>query len=280
MKNLVKYENRCILRKLVPFYAILLAFSVVGALMFANPNREIYVITDNIMMQAMYTIGMIAYWTVLVSIGAMTLIVILQRYAQGVLGDEGYMLHMLPVSTSKLVWSKLIGATIVQVLSVIAVFLSMIIILSSEIFPGMQEFLRAVFEEFAYYITNFGQLSVWSLALFLVELAIICFLSMLQGVAQIYLAMSIGHLANKHRFLLSFAAYFGINMAISTLTSVANSIYYDITDMQVLDEFMASAEVTANMHGVILLGILVTAALTVVYMQLSVYLVSKKLNLE
>ncbi len=280
MKNLIKYENRCILRKLVPFYAILLAFSVVGALMFANPNRDIYIITDNIMMTAMYTIGICAYWAVLVAIGVMTLIVILQRYAQGVLGDEGYMLHMLPVSTNKLVWSKLIGATIVQVLSVIAVFLSMVIILSSEIFPGMQEFLRAFFEDFAYYVTNFGQLSVWSLALFLVELAIVCFLSMLQGVAQIYLAMSIGHLANKHRFLLSLIAYFGINMVISTLTSVANSIYYDITNMQMLDEFLASAEVTASMHGVMLLGILVNAALTVVYMQLSVYLVSKKLNLE
>ena len=55
------------------------------------------------------------------------------------------------------------------------------------------------------------------MVLVIVEAIILLVLSVLKSVYQIYAALAIGQLANKHRILLSLGAYIGISMIMSIL---------------------------------------------------------------
>lgn len=72
--------------------------------------------------------AMLVYFGLCVAIAVVTFLVVVQRFYKGLLGQEGYLMFTLPVPTWQLTLSKLVGATIMTILSGIVGILSVFIL--------------------------------------------------------------------------------------------------------------------------------------------------------
>lgn len=136
---------------------------------------------------------------------------VLTRFYKGLLGDEGYLMHTLPVHSWQLVLSKLICALATTVVNGIVGILAMFLMMPldwDELFDT--QVWQAVFHNLAqqpdiilYFLEFFLLLLVMCAAIFM----------------TLYLAMAIGHLFSKRRILMSVAAFFGLNILDSIITS-------------------------------------------------------------
>lgn len=96
------------------------------------------------------------------ALGVLTIVVTIQRFRKNLLGDEGYLMFTLPVSTSSLILSKCITALIYAVLSfIVAVFTFGVLMLfgtSGILLPEILDLFNTSFkwisENFRYFIIS------------------------------------------------------------------------------------------------------------------------------
>ena len=69
-------------------------------------------------------IAMMIYVAILMAMFIIALIFTIQRFFKGLLGDEGYLMHTLPVKPWQLITSKLLCAVVTTMLSVIVAIVS------------------------------------------------------------------------------------------------------------------------------------------------------------
>ncbi len=274
MGKLLKYEMRSMWRKLLPLYVVILILSVLGSFTFGDVMFMIH--SNNAAFNVIRGVGTFAYFGLLIAMYVITLMLVLQRFYKGILGDEGYLTHMLPLPTRTLVWGKLWSGTIAFAGTGIVTLLSFAILLTSDFY---QLFFFTNWEAaFAQLLEVFP-----SFPLLLLELAFTGIISIIGSVALLYLCMALGHLSNKHRVLMSFVAYFGISVASNTLSNIV---------LQVLELFgwldwMGTQFTIANVqtmqlftHAVVLGSGLLTLVVFGISMWATIYIVKRKLNLE
>ncbi len=139
-----------------------------------------------------------------------TVILSLTRYSRGLYGDEGYLMHTLPVSPWQLIASKLIPS-IVWTIATLAVALAslLVMILGSELFrPGFWEGVGRFFQIHL-------SMSDWNTIGLLAMFGLLWLLFLAGALLQIYLCIGLGHLTNQHHAAWSVLLYFGINVAMS-----------------------------------------------------------------
>lgn len=188
-----------------------------------------------------------------------TAMVILLRFYNGLLGDEGYLMHTLPVSTHKLVLAKGISASIVTLISTIIAAISISILavtdfsikyMVKDIVQGYKDYPKAIL-----------------LTLLILLLIII---STMVAIYKIYLAMSIGQLFNSKRGLISLLAYIGIGVVEAVIINILGYVV-DFERLQVNNANQAIG--------------LFSALCVIVFVMLVIYhfivatILSKKLNL-
>ncbi|TQW45448.1 ABC transporter permease, partial [Clostridioides difficile] len=109
--KLLKYELKASGRIFIPLYIAILIVAVFNGI-FMNTN-----------ILQVQGIGILVLTSLFMALGVLTIVVTIQRFRKNLLGDEGYLMFTLPVSTSSLILSKCITALIYAVLSfIVAVF--------------------------------------------------------------------------------------------------------------------------------------------------------------
>ena len=145
------------------------------------------------------------------------LVFTIEIFYKGLLGSEGYLMFTLPVTTAEHIASKTLTALIFAALSTIVAVLSgsiLMAVLASPVELGT--FMDMLREMNGYLHTNpLPAGTGWVLA----EFALYSILASAAATLQIYAAISVGHLAKKHRGLFALLAYIGISIAVSTVTS-------------------------------------------------------------
>ncbi len=147
----------------------------------------------------------VVYFGLMVALVVVSMFYVVLRFYQGLLGDEGYLMHTLPVKPWQLVASKLLTATMTVIVSGLVGILSIAILVEDgNIFRAVGDLLPR-FRGFTDFIA------------FLEFFALMVF--MLWGsITKIYAACAIGQLSNKNRALCSVGAYIGLNTIQSVLT--------------------------------------------------------------
>ena len=191
-----------------------------------------------------------------------SLIVSIVRFYSGLLRDEGYLMFTLPVKPWQLVLSKFLTALLTCTVTVIVCALS-----SWYLLDGIDGFYLL-----AKTILNYLKPSE-NLMLLLVML--IVFASLCEGLLQIYLSCSIGHLFKKHRVFWSVVIYFGISVLIE-IVSVTSLVGLNLWN--IFDEVTQSA--TARINLVLAAVLAVQLALCTLYYFLTERILRKNLNLE
>lgn len=274
--KLMKYEIKSSMKLMAVIWAALIAASLLFSL-------SLHVLTDIAVERPgggiSFAIGIfefitgLMYFAVFVALIVATLVIVIMRFYKGLLGDEGYLMHTLPVKPWQLITSKGIIAALIVMISVLVAFLSILVLAGVsglETIPEMFGALGAIWEEEP------------RMVLVIVEAIILLVLGVLKSVYQIYAALAIGQLANKHRILLSLGAYIGISMIMSILFLLIVAASDSVGTISWLSVFIANNDSDPFAISQMAIGIMfvLTAVQLAAFHVVTERILSLKLNLQ
>ena len=207
--KLLKYEMRAGMRLLPIVYLALVGFYGIGAL-----AKWLDIPQIRITMSVLLVIGGVA--AVIIAV-----VFVIQRYARGVFGAEGYLSQTLPVSSGNLIASKVLAAFLWMIVSIVATVVAVLGMLQLNDVKELQDLIDTVFGG------NFTPLVVFTLAS--------SFAQLFAFIGELYFAIT---LANTRAFqrnnaLLSVVFYFVANFAVSmveVLSMLVIPLGVNITD--------------------------------------------------
>ena len=113
--KLLKYEFKATSRILLPLYGALLIFAFIVKIFIGTK-------LDGVNMDFLggipAVVSIFTYGATMAAVFIVTIFIIIQRFYKNLLGDEGYLMNTLPVSTTSNISSKLISAIIWSLVSI------------------------------------------------------------------------------------------------------------------------------------------------------------------
>ena len=254
--KLLKYEIPAMGRKLLPLYA---AWAVTALLLgLTTQSAE----SKN---EFMVVISALLYTAIATTIFVMTIILIVQRYSNSLLGDEAYFNHVLPVSVSAHIGNKAISATLWIFITVLVALLTGLLIgIGAHIVSGEFISLRELIQGF-YEIDlpeHFG--------LYVIEVLIMVVAGIVKTIMQIYAAITIGHQVPNRTTLASIGAYILILIFESSVGRALLPLFINL-------EYNADGFV--NFNRVFIPGFIMAVIFSVIYFFICKYLMENRLNL-
>ena len=256
--KLLKYEIPAMGRKLLPLYAAWAATALLLGLTTQSAESK---------SEFMVVISALLYTAIATTIMVMTIILIVQRFKNSLLGDEAYFNHVLPVSVSEHIGNKAISATVwIFVTFLVAILTAVLIGIGAAIVAGngfsLMDLLHDLMNAEFNIPKHFG--------LYVIEGLILGISGTVKTIMQIYAAITVGHQAPNHTTLASIGAYILIMIFESSagraVAPLLFSLEYDA------DGFM-------NFNRIFLPGFLLTVLFSVIYFFVCKYLMENRLNL-
>lgn len=264
--TLMKYEFKSVGRILLPLYG---AWIIASLLLGLTCNTSSH-------LGEIVAAGSAFFYAILfAAVVVMTVVILIQRFYRNLLGNEGYCMFALPVSTGRHIFNKITSAAIWIILGIIVACLTAFAIAITA--EGSLNLFHDNWEFFGLFLSDIADIRV---IVSVIEVILIAILFCGEAAAKVYAAISIGHQIQNHRVLGAFGAYIAIAIAetivASILTKIATamgltSLYYNLT---------------SNMTGFalfqmeMLLVALAAAALLAIYWFVTWYLLKNRLNLE
>ncbi|MCI8430663.1 MAG: hypothetical protein HFI16_10505 [Lachnospiraceae bacterium] len=276
--KLMKYDMKSMSRAFIPMWilapviSLLLSFSIRGVVEWANSPMMGWIVNagNSILMVIM----ILLFMAVLIGLLVMTIMFVIQRFWNGLLKEEGYLMFTLPVKVWELIVSKALTATLVASVSIVV-----------GIFSGM---ILAVFSTsdvvyiFAYIWKNFLDSFVELGPVFWINL-LLFIIMMILGTAgsiyHVYAAMSLGHLFATHKVVGSCLSYIGISIITSVVENIIGAVMgYVLPDINYYGMSWGLMEAMSSLY---LLYMIAAAVLQIVILHIiTERILSKKLNLE
>lgn len=273
--KLIKYEARCVGRQIGIIWAALpiiaLAASFAGWLCSRSQAAQI-VENSGFLRIVFHNLPMLVYIVMFAALIVMTLFIAVMRFYKGLLKEEGYLMHTLPVKPWQLILSK--GTvTGVMVLISIIVGAASIVLLN---LVGNLSYVADIFKAFGDGLQRYP--IGW---LYGFECLVLVVFGILSEVFKIYAALSIGQLSGRHKLLLSAAAYVGIGIVFMMLATKTIDLLVSpilVVSDQALDLL---AENGSSLIQLGFIGALVYFAVQIIiYYIVGERLLAKHLNLE
>lgn len=196
MLKLLKYEWKACARTCLPLYGVLILMSLI--------SRMLYVIPKNASLDFMLpAIGSMLYMGVMMAAFVVTAVILIQRFYKNLLGSEGYLMFTLPVTVTQHLLSKTIIAVVMIGLSGLSALISI------GIFADMS--FGALFVDMIKGVARSGGL------LFGLELLVLAVLGIAGMALFLYMCIALGHLASRHRLLMSIVWYVVLSTALQVL---------------------------------------------------------------
>lgn len=270
--KLLKYDFRSMGKQFAFVWPAVLVLALVNRFTFGGLFRE-GAADIGLPGQMATGVTFLVYWAVILATMVLTLVFIIQRFFKGLLGDEGYLMHTLPVKTWQLILSKLLCGMAACIISILAALLSVLIIVpvpAADLLGFWPELFRAL-----------GSQGVNGI-LAPLELLLLALAALAQCCLQLYLAMAIGHLFGKNRIAMSVVAYLAINIVMSSLFSTAAASFAALIGEQVTELInqRMEASVWGVWHSAVGLMLLGSAAAAAVYFFFTERILRRRLNLE
>ena len=208
-------------------------------------------------------ITVFAFMSVITAMFVIAVIFVVNRFSKGLLGNEGYLMHTLPVRPWELVASKLICGTVTWIGCGVVALLSPFIMapvnwLELMQFPFWSDILRGIMKhpDVLVLMTEFC-------------LVILSFVVLL--IASMYLAMAVGHLFSRHRRLISVAAFIGLYILIA-------NVYGRVFSYRFIQSLMNTVNVNAYSSMLTAAAIMLIPA--AIFLAAVCWILENKLNLE
>ena len=232
--KLLKYELKASARTLLPLYAGTLLIALVCGISMAirvdNMNEfHQYMANGTAVTYGSFAdpidggidtlIGftMILVFAFCVAVTVLTVMSVVQRFNHGIAGNEGYLMFTLPVKHETLLASKLLGALIWTLASLLVFFLVGVLIGGPSLFVEREFFDWAyLWERIWTWVQDYG------LGFSLLLTALNTVLSLVSVILTIYLSIMVGQMEqfNKYRIVVAVAAFFAIHWVFGLIESL------------------------------------------------------------
>lgn len=274
LRKLIKYDMKSISRVFIPMWiltpvvALMLSFAIRGMSTWTqNFQSSGFMVAGNgILLMVM----MLLFFGIMVGLFVMTILFTIQRFWNGLLKDEGYLMFTLPVKVWQLIVSKAVTATIVSCIGVlVGIFSCMILAVFStdEIITSLAYAWKYLFGVVWKINSRFWINLVLSILLFIIMLV--------ENVYHVYTSMAVGQLWQEHRVLGSCLSYVGISMIVSVITHVMEVILYELTPWE-WNFYMG----TYSDAAYLLMLLFLSVVQVMIYHVITERILSTKLNLE
>ena len=277
--QLIKHEFRATGRLMAPLFGALVLLALVVR---ANDLVFQHVESYSAFLNILNTLLIIAYVLALFGVMVFSTVLMIKRFHQNFLTDEGYLMFTLPTSVHSLLWSKLITAALFFIFTFLAEALSVAVVvwrggLAREMFTGFADLFRAMD---SYYMANGLAFALEMLALLFVSLLVTCLL--------FYAPMSIGYSFANHKGLLSVVFYFVIQavlqiFGVAVLAGAVNDTAFHrlLTDaMDNLGRIDTPVTAMQAAHGTMLLALFTELFLGAILYFLTYFMLRKHRNLQ
>lgn len=262
--TLIKYEFKAVGRLLLPLYGAWLIAAVLLGLSIGNDGMgqsPLFITLSGILYGGFTMVAVI-----------LTCIMLIQRFYKNLLGNEGYLMFTLPVSTSKHLINKTFSAAVWGTIGIL------VAILSGFLIAGCIEGFGSLLDQGGIWL---GDVKVMikeepSSILLVLEILLIIFMAFAETAAKVYAAIAVGHQWSNHRVLGAIAAY----IIFAIIESIIGNIIGAITDGLDWSFTENNLSVIASTHLTMIMIIVFFAVVAAIYGFISWKLLDKRLNLE
>lgn len=311
--KLLKYEFRATARLYLPLYLVVLVFGLLGRFsIFGVPwhltsgsNQGTIPWTSfsispeatgfwGEVLATVVTLILVGYVMVVMGAFVVHFIITLQRFWKNLMGDEGYLMFTLPVSTDALLWSKAICAFAWSIATTLVVLLSVLVLCGHPV----------LFREFSALLKDIGpeeRALIWRVVFGIfplsswVMMAAVMVVSGLQKLFFLYASMAIGHTVRNHKVMASVGGYLVISMVEGIVSGTITTALMPFIAKPLEDPALAAIESpfysTADVlrfteafgkmfGGTLLLALVIGVVSAVAGYLLVRYLLRTQLNLE
>lgn len=263
--KLIKHEFRATARDVLGLYIIVLVITVVlkGMLEIQNIFH-----VDNEIMSMLTALTIFAFVLGIISVILGSFILMIKRFYDNMLKDEGYLSFTLPVSVGQHIASKSIISYVWMILSFVFVGL-MLVILGL----GDNELIGAVKDVFSEAVKMIQETNSMK---YVVEVIVMLLLTGYVYISMGYACFSIGQTFGKNKVLGAFVSY----LVLYFIGQIVSSIFMVILFGSNMDA-LNNAEMTKNFFQPLMIFSIVFAVIEcIVFNIITHVMLSKKLNLQ
>ena len=215
--KLLKHEFRATGRIMLPVFAALVLVAALANLSIRLLDRGSI---HNGFLNFVLIFITVIFGLSLFAIFLVTLVLMVVRFHRNLLGDEGYLMHTLPVSVHGLVWSKMLVSLVWFIATALILLLIGGITVMIQNGTSLAELLRMIdWNKFRLMLAGAG-IRGGDLTLALIETAVFGLLSFFTLCLHFYAALAIGHIFNRDKIILSIVFFVAISFALSLLSTV------------------------------------------------------------
>lgn len=205
--KLMKHELRATSRTMLPLLLLTLLLSI-----FARLSTAVVQSGHTRFMQLLNALIVFAFILALIGTAVFSVVLMVMRFHNNLMTDEGYLMFTLPVSVHQLLWSKLL----VSMLWFVAVFFVdalaiLLTVYENGMFAGLPEFVRDLFDSLDRYYAVNG-------LLYVLELLGVLLVSMVTACLMFYAPIAIGNSFAAHKTLLSVVFFFVIQTVLQIVS--------------------------------------------------------------
>lgn len=261
--KLMKYEWKATWKLLLPvnaFIAVIAFFAYLSIRVQSGQDSSGLVFTSGALILMGYGLGMLV-----VSIG--TVVFLIYRFYTSVYGDQGYLLHTLPVDKHQIIMAKMFVSTGWVLLSSLIIIASVVVLFSFDdpFFQSLAHSVMSYFELFGGSELTDGFTAVMTI--------LAAFIMMTARVLKVMACISLGQMSQNHKVMAAFAFYFGIYMAQKIAFLTYGVLAQELVEkmMQNGGSFLGRTWETTMISGIFY---------GVIFYVLTWYMMEKKLNLD
>lgn len=214
--KLFKYEVKATSRVILPLYVGLLGLTLLFRLFSVfRPDHRFALLQET-----MSAIAVTVFIILIIATFVVTFVVMLSRFSKNLFGDEGYLMHTLPVSAAQNIWAKALCSAMWSVISTVVAALTGFIFFFGDMLPDVGNVLSQLWAELRLEILPYLSMtdSVF-IGVVLAEIVLCMLLSLIAGPLFFYVCISLGQHLSRHKLLGSFCVYLLATFLIQCLSA-------------------------------------------------------------
>ena len=271
LRKLMKYELKATGRIMLPLFLVMFA-----ATLALSTNIRLTSNMDSRGNFILSTILIVLFVLSILAVSIISVLLIMNRFYKNLLGDEGYLMFSLPVSTAQNIFSKGLTALIWIICAILTGFVCGLAMVA--IVGDFSDFMPQVKDVWNIYVSYFGKNKA---VLYLILFILTIILSMLEAVFKVYAAISVGHQWGNHRVVGSVLAYIAFSVIETVISLLLNLPEHTVTVTGERARQAASVQMNLPFDLPEFTSMLIIALIGLaVYGLISWLLLDRRLNLE
>lgn len=287
LKKLYKYDWKSVSMLLLVLHGVLLAYSIIGRLAIAiaenfSSGVGTGIDTPASLITTIFGMGAVAYILIyaifIVGIVLATILYLAVRMQKSLFSDEGYLTNTLPVSSDKLLWSKILVFWTWSAIDFLCVALSILILVS---YPDTMQDIVNGFQTFFTSLLGFEGFGAMTDTIMLVLGVIIEYFFYFTSL--ILFSICLGSLFKTHKTLGAVVSFFGINIVqtiIMFILMFAIPSLSPISTVVTTDSGAVISSTGGSGNAQMIFTLIWYLLLSVGFYLGSRYILTKKLNLD